>query len=69
MDMIAVTSSNIADVGYDKDTSTLRVRFNNGRTYDYEGVSEGTFHALVNAGSVGRQFAATIKNQYPTQEV
>jgi hypothetical protein len=67
MDMTPVISSNLAAVGWADDT--LRVQFLNGRTYEYEGVSEGTYHALMNSGSVGGYFMAVIKNQYPTQEV
>ena len=69
MDMIAVTSSNIAAVGYNAGDEILRVQFNNGRTYEYLNVEQDVYDNLMLATSIGKEFSATIKNQYPTQEV
>lgn len=62
MDMTPVSSSNIAAIGYDADTKTLAVQFNNGRLYRYTGVPNGEYQNLLNASSVGSYFAANIKN-------
>ena len=39
MNMIPVVSSNVAAVGYEPLSGTLRVRFHSGRCYDYYEVS------------------------------
>ncbi len=53
MEMINVSSSNVASVGYDEDSSTLQVEFINGGTYQYFDVPENIFSGLRDAGSVG----------------
>lgn len=69
MDMIPVSSSNIAAVGYDASNYVLRVQFNNGRTYEYDDVMPNVYENLIQAASVGQVFNATVKNQYTTREV
>ncbi len=69
MDMISVSSSNIAAVGYNEADQVLRVQFNNGRTYEYDGVPVDVYDALMVADSVGKEFNATVKNQFATREV
>lgn len=64
VEMEPVDSSNIAAVGYDGETSTLVVEFNNGRTYRYGGVPKGEYENLLNAGSVGQYFAYNIRNVF-----
>lgn len=67
MQMFGVNSSNIAAIGYEG--NTLRVQFNNGRTYEYNDVPDHVIEGLTDADSKGQYFNAFIKNQYPTQEV
>jgi len=64
MEMIPVTSSNIAAIGYDEDSQTLQVEFNNGSNYQYFDVPERVFSELRNAGSVGAYLASNIKGIY-----
>lgn len=64
MDRTPVTSSNVASVGYDPDSSTLEIEFNNGTIYQYFDVSEIVFNELKNAGSVGGYLASNIKGTY-----
>ena len=59
-----VSSSNIASVGYDAESSTLEVEFNNGSLYQYFDVSENVFHELLSASSVGSYFANNVKGHY-----
>lgn len=67
MEMKAVSSSNIAAVGFDG--GTLRVQFTNGAQYDYSGVSEELYNQLMAAESIGRFFNQNIKGSYPFQKV
>ena len=57
----AVSSSNLASVGYDPDTKTLAVQFKSGAVGHYSGVSAKEHAALIAAPSVGGYFAAHIR--------
>ena len=68
--MIPVTSSNLASVGYDEDSLTLRVEFLNGTLYDYYNVPKEVFLDLLNATSKGQFFNQNIKKGgYPFSKV
>ena len=67
--MQAVQSSNIMAIGHDAESQVLRVEFNTGAVYEYAGVSQAVFDALVSAPSVGRYFAENIKGVYGYQKV
>lgn len=69
MEMQFVDSSNIERIGYDPNSSTLRVEFKSNRTYDYSNVPENVFNELRNASSVGSYHARNIKNLYPYTEI
>ena len=62
MDMIPVSSSDIASVGYEN--GTLYIRFNSGGLYKYSNVPESAYHGLMLASSHGKYFHAYIKNSY-----
>ncbi|WP_128175875.1 KTSC domain-containing protein [[Pantoea] beijingensis] len=69
MKRTAVSSSNLASVGYDVDSLTLEVEFLNGSIYQYYDVPEGVFDEMLNAGSVGSYFSHNVRNSYATQKV
>jgi len=69
MEMINVKSSNVASVGYDEDSLTLQVEFNNGSTYQYFDVPEHLFSGLCDADSVGGYLASNIKGTYRYSKV
>ncbi len=64
MNRIPVSSSNVAAVGYDPNTQTLEVEFNNGSIYQYFDVPQTIYEALVSAESVGKFLNAQIKGYY-----
>lgn len=64
MERTPVISSNIASVGYDTDSQTLEIEFNNGTIYQYFDVSEQVFNELKSAGSAGGYLASNIKGKY-----
>lgn len=47
MNMVLVVSDNVAIVGYDHATRTLRVRFHSGGTYDYYEVPVFLYEAML----------------------
>lgn len=69
MDRKPVSSSNIASVGYDEDSSTLEVEFNNGAVYQYFDVPQHVHDALVGAASVGGYLASNVKGHYRFSKV
>ena len=80
MEWTAVTSSEIAEVGYESENEVLGIRFKtsserkgkpnkDGETraeYHYANVDPTLHTAILNSDSVGRAFAAYIK-AYPTK--
>lgn len=75
-EMIPVKSSNIAAIGWEatdeedgEKFGTLTVQFTNGRTYAYSDVEEHQFHALRDAPSVGKAFAAIKGGGYDYEQV
>ena len=60
-----VSSSCIAEVGYDSTDQILAVRFHRHMEYRYVGVPEQTYQALLTASSIGQYFNAEVRNTYP----
>lgn len=56
-----VSSSNLESVGYDPATKTLEIEFLNGGLYQYSGVPESVYQALMSASSHGQYFDSNIK--------
>jgi KTSC domain len=61
MDRTPVQSSTIASVGYEEETSTLEVGFNNGTIYQYFGVPKHIYEGLMNASSKGSYLNQYVK--------
>ena len=66
---VPVSSSNVAEVGYNEATNTLGVRFLNGSEYEYRDVGEDVFTSLASAPSVGKFLHAYIKGAYAYERV
>jgi hypothetical protein len=63
--MQPVQSSQIAAIGHDAGSGTLRVQFHgSGATYDYDGVTPGTFAAFQQSESKGKFFGAHVKGKF-----
>jgi hypothetical protein len=65
---IPVSSSNLAEVGYDPETQTLEVQFVSGTEGHYEGVPQAQYDALMAAQSKGSYFHHNIRDRYPWTE-
>lgn len=61
MERESVKSSNLASVGYDSDSKTLEIEFNNGGLYQYFSVPESIYNGLMAASSKGSYFDQYIK--------
>lgn len=64
MERQSVSSTNLSSVGYDGDTETLEIQFQNGSVFQYHGVPVETHDALVQSKSVGSFFSRNIKNVF-----
>lgn len=59
-----VISSNIAEVGFDPDTSILEVLFSNGTLYQYNNVPSTVHSDLMAASSHGSFLNAHVKGRF-----
>lgn len=64
MERQAVSSSNIASIGYDVESLTLEIEFLNSSIYQYFDVPEYHFTGIMQADSHGRYLAQNIKGVY-----
>ncbi|MBZ5568932.1 MAG: KTSC domain-containing protein [Acidobacteriia bacterium] len=64
MDRTAVSSSNIASIGYDSDSGTLEVEFTNGKVYQYFNVPPDVAARLLAAPSIGRFFNSYVRETF-----
>jgi hypothetical protein len=69
MELRAMKSTNIAQVGYDESTKVLRVIFNSGSMYDYFDVDPQTYRFLLQSPSKGGFFHKYIKNNFRCEKV
>ena len=69
MEMVPVTSSQIAAIGYDPETMIAEVRFVNGSVYRYKGVPMGVTEGIINSESPGRTFSATLKYGFEYEKI
>jgi hypothetical protein len=67
--MKSVKSSHIQAVGYVPESKTLNVTFHNGQTYQYSGVPESEYKALLAAPSPGGHFIKNIKSKFKNRKV
>ncbi len=64
MDRTPIISSNLKSVGYDVNTKTLEIEFQNGSVYQYYEVPLNIYEELMKAPSHGKFFHAHIRNVY-----
>lgn len=69
MDRTPVSSSNVSSAGYDPDTETLEIEFNNGSVYQYYNVGRNVADEFFNATSKGQFIHTYIRNAYAFSRV
>ena len=70
MERSPVQSSNVASIGYDRDSSTLEIEFVSGSIYQYLNVPESIFTGLMNAPSKGSFLDQFVKKAgYPYSQI
>jgi hypothetical protein len=68
MEMVAVESSLLDEIGYDAEKQVLKVKLDNGETYKYMNVPQATFEKLMKAKSKGEFFTKKIKDKFETKK-
>ena len=68
-EMHSVSSSNVAELGYDETNQMVYVRFLNGTLYRYSNVPIYEYEALDNAPSIGSYLNRNYKNVYPYERL
>lgn len=64
-----VSSSNLKSVGYDRGSAVLEIEFHNGGIYQYSGVPQDVYTALMSAASLGSFLHKHIKGKYSYHKV
>jgi hypothetical protein len=62
-------SKALESAGYDPATRTLRLKFRNGRTYDYLGVPAAVFDSLTSSAHPWTEWQTHIKAEYDYRPV
>jgi hypothetical protein len=65
----SVISSELRSVGYETQALVLEVEFQTGGIYQYFGVPDSVYRALMTAPSKGRYFNANVRNVYSYQRI
>lgn len=69
MNRTSVSSSNISSIGYDEESQTLEVEFNDGGLYQYDGVPRPEYEGMMTASSHGQYLNQNIKGVYSYREL
>ncbi len=64
MKRMPVSSSNIAEIGYDESSGTLEVLYHSEALYQYFDVPLGIYEEFVAASSYGKYLNANIKGKF-----
>lgn len=67
--MSIAQSSHLQSYDYDTDSQTLMITFQNGSTYQYNGVTLEDFNKLVRAGGGGTVFWDVIRTKYAAVKI
>jgi hypothetical protein len=69
MKLQAVDSSMLVAVGYDEETSEMRVIFKNGDTYRYLKVPKSVYAELLKAESQGAYMKTHVIDHFPARRI
>jgi hypothetical protein len=69
VERVAVSSTNIASIGYDASASTLELEFRDGAVYQYNGLPPGVHSGLMGAASHGTYLHRYIRDRYAYRRI
>jgi hypothetical protein len=64
-----VASTNVTSIGYDPNSETLELEFQNGIVYQYYNVPPSIYEALMSAPSKGQFINSQVKDRFPYARV
>jgi len=64
-----VDSSSIRSIGYSATEAVLQIEFTKSGTYDYLGVPQQAYDALMASASKGQHFNQAIRTRFPYRKV
>lgn len=67
--MQRVSSSNLSEVGYNKMSYTLTIKFRDGSIYEYYNVPENIYNGLMRASSKGTYAHQKIYKNYRQRKI
>ena len=67
--MQPVSSSNVAELGYDSENQIVYVKFLNGAIFIYKNVPQNEYDGLLNAPSIGSYLHRNLKGVYPYERI
>jgi hypothetical protein len=67
--MQPVSSSNVAELGYDAENQIVYIRYLNGNLYMYKGVPQNEYDGLINSPSVGSYLHRNLKGIFPYERI
>ena len=69
MEMIPVSSSNLAAIGYDPNSAVLCIEFKDGSAYEYFDVPQHEYDGLMSADSHGKYANQNIYKSYRQNKI
>jgi hypothetical protein len=66
---VFVTSKFLKSIGYDVATQVLEVELQDGRIYQYAGVTQAEYDLLIAAPSAGSHFLKQVKPNHPCTRI
>jgi hypothetical protein len=69
MDRVSVSSTDILEVGYERESQTLEIQFVSGGVYQYFNVPSYVYDEMLSSSSKGKYFHANIKNRFQYSRV
>lgn len=69
MDMKRVNSGRLRAMGYDPASRVLRIQFDDGSTFEYDGVDSEIWRRLTSAGSAWSVFRDNIEEEFTGRRV
>ena len=68
-DMQPVESGNLAGIGFNEEKKQIRIAFNSGSTYEYDGCTAEEYNGILNAPSANDAFNETLRGKKPYRKV
>jgi hypothetical protein len=69
MQTTALKSTSLAEVGYEREESLLRIQFQSGAIYEYFDVPANVYEDLLHASSAGRFFNENVNGEFDFQRL